>query len=138
MSFSLKSISVALASLATLTLPLCAQAPRQGGVLPQAPHLQPVNVWQQYYLQQAILQQNALNQYALQQWQLQNSFLYPALPLQPNVIAPLNLQQHNAMLYTIQQLQQENAMLYGWLQQQAMQQMQQRQGQQPAQQQPAN
>jgi hypothetical protein len=138
MSFSFKSITLAVSVLASLTLPLSAQAPRQAA-LPQPPHLQPINVWQQYYLQQALLQQNALNQYALQQWQFQNALTYPSLPLQPTVVAPLNLQQQNAMLYTIQQLQQENAMLYGWLQQQAMQQLQQRQGQQPpAQQQPAN
>jgi len=134
MSFFIRRFGKALwitAALALATSSAHAQAPRQG-VLPQPAHLQPINVWQQFNLQQAILQQNAVQQYALQQLQLQNSLLYPGLPLQlqPTVIYPTSpLLQQNAMLFSMQQLQQENALLYGLLQQQAvLQQMQQQPG----------
>jgi hypothetical protein len=113
-----------------------AQAPRPVQ-LPQAPRLQPINVWQQYNVQQALLQQNALQQSALYQLQMQNPWFYPSFAAQPNVIfsstwplqQPNPLLQQNSMLYSIEQLQQQNALLYGMLQQQAlMQQLQQGQG----------
>jgi hypothetical protein len=132
MALAIRSL-LAFALLASTAL---AQAPRPVP-LPQAPRLQPINVWQQYNLQQSLLQQNALQQYAVYQLQLQNPWFYPSLAAQPNVIfsstwplqQPNALLQQNSMLYSIEQLQQQNALLYGMLQQQAlMQQLQQGQG----------
>jgi hypothetical protein len=139
MAILIRSFAIGLASLAVLAMgPAYAAAQAARPVpLPQAPRLAPINIWQQYNLQQALLQQNALQQYALNQLQLQNPWFFPALPTQPTVIfsstlplqQPNPLLQQNAMFYSIEQLQQQNALLYGMLQQQAiLQQLQQAQG----------
>ena len=145
MALSTRPFVLGLCCLVTLGSSRAAAQAVRAMPLPQAPRLQPVNVWQQYNLQQALLQQNALQQYALSQLQLQNPWLFPGFATQPTVIfsstLPLQqpnpfglmqanpLQQQNALIYSIDQLQQQNALLSAMLQQQAlMQQLQQAQG----------
>lgn len=137
MAFRIRSVAIASLVALGLTSSLARAQAARAVPLPQAPRLQPINVWQQYNLQQALLQQNALQQYSLYQLQQQNAWLYPTLSTQPTVIfsstlplqQPSALQQQNALLYSIEQLQQQNALLYGMLQQQALlQQLQQGQG----------
>jgi hypothetical protein len=137
MAFLTRTFAIGLSCLVTLASSQATAQAVRGVPLPQAPRLQPINVWQQYNLQQALLQQNALQQYALYQLQLQNPWLYPGLTTQPTVIFsstwplqqpnPFGLQQQqNALIYSLDQLQQQNALLSGMLQQQAlMQQLQQ-------------